>query len=244
MASNPWLAVDCHVEQELTYLCLLGGHTAPAQCWNDKRFVPLFSCLFHEEADRQCRLFSVHRLLFWCVLYSLCGYQWMLLFANWTPHSLTLPWSSSWSDELSDSASPELNVFFAEVNPWLYERVWPLWLTHCVNSSCRTLFPEAATTEEKVNVTCVHTSAADNGTSYLLKLLQLSFRESFCIWNTGKRVGWSCSTTVLDWPLLLVPRPHRTVMTCKCWGREVWNYMLLPTSLREGSLIQTRVAEP
>ena len=77
-----------------------------------------------------------------------------------------------------------------------------LWAAHCVNSSCHGLFPEVVTTEEKVNVTCVHTSAADNGTSYLLELLpQLSFRESFC--------------------LLLVPRPHRTVMTCKCWGREV-----------------------
>ena len=33
----------------------------------------------------------------------------MLLFANWTPHSLTLPWSNSWSDELSESASSKLN---------------------------------------------------------------------------------------------------------------------------------------
>ena len=140
------------------------------------------------------KLFSVHRLLFWCILCSLCGYEWMLLFANWTPHSLTLPWSNSWSDELSEPASPELNGLFPK--PWLYEKVWPVGLTHCVNSSCHGLSQKQWWLRRRWMLhVYICTSAADNGNAYWFQLLQLSLREIFCIWDTVLL----CSAQEMSW---------------------------------------------
>ena len=148
--------------------------------------INILYCCSHVCSMKTVKLFSVRRLLFWCVLCSLCGYEWMLLFANWTPHALftvTLPWSNSWSDELSEPASPELNGLFPEVNPGFMRRCgqWG-WLT--VSTLLVVHFSQK---QWRLRRRCmlhvyVHTSAADNGNSYLLKLLlQLSFRESFCI---------------------------------------------------------------
>ena len=96
---HDWQYIDHLSKQELTFLCLLGGHTATAQCWNDKNFVLLFSCLFHEEADRQWS-YSLCSVCFSgasCILCMAISEYYSLQIE---PHTLTLPWSNSWSDEL------------------------------------------------------------------------------------------------------------------------------------------------